>query len=647
MLQLATLFYQGRYQDILAATIEAPTADWPRPMAAYVIGALSFVGRIDDALVLMRKHASDLDARGTCATRFFVGIGLVRVSRYDEGRALLAQNLAAVRDAARAAKTRGLAPDAIARFYAYQGLAFFRYFQCRYPQALSAAKAAWAAALEGEYPYGQSLAADLRGHAMVRTGQIAAGLTALDEAARLNVRFGLGGVAHAVTTAQFYYRAAHGLFGARTLEELTAFARTFAPEDNFTLAVAQCELARQLAVRGRVREAEGYLESAARVILKAGHQRHKAMVLHRFAHNRYYQGRFPEALAYLDEAEAGIGGAYAHDYLLQIAGLRLKIGRRQGKATAGDAAAVLRLTALVGSGIGRNIAWRDLGAFAPTLTGDDLLGDLRHRCRLGAQTPYADVWALLKAGMLGFLHEIVPRGAETRLVCFDLVPKRLAVFDDGDVVVSERPISRTLKAVALQLARAPSTKKELVETHWGYEYHSLRHDPFIYAMINRLRRALGAAGAWLLHDGDRYLWAPNVRVFTYEPIGADALDLDLDGGDDEDDDPLGERTATATAAPTAAGGAPVAGRPSRRADGTRPLAPSREAGALAALNHRQIATLSELERRPFMSAQDCVALFDVSRITAFRDLGELTRLGLTRRRGKGRATHYELARRES
>lgn len=603
MTDLSSLFYRGKFEQLVEVTLETPGATWPRARAHYIIGALAFLGRIDDALVFFRKHAPELDAVGLAAARFFCGIGLIRVMRYDEGLRHLADNLRAAR--------RGDLP-AVARFYVFQGVAFFRFFESRFARALVAAKAAWEAALEGDYAYGQSLAADLRAHLLVRTGAIAAGLAEFDAVARLSKRHGFGLTADTVATAQFYYRAEFGLLGRETIAELELHVAALSPEDNFSLAAAQTGLAHQLALRGRLHRSEALLASAARVLLKHGNRGQKATLFHKLAHNRYYMGRYDEALDYLQKGDAELDPRFDAAQQLELAGLRLKIARRagwdEGRISA-LAAAVRHLTERVGSGIARNILWRDLRLGTPTLRGDDVLGDARHLCRDGEATVYTDVLRLIDLGYHGFLHEVLPRASERRLVCFDLLPQRVTVIDEGEITIADEPVSASLKAIALQIARAPATKKEMIESHWGFVYHALRHDPLVYAVINRLRKALGAAGTWLQFEDGAYGFLPGVRVFTYEPQG---LEVDLPA-----------RTAERPASPAAIPGAPLV-----------------ENLGDASLNHRQLAILGELGRREAINVQDCVTLFGISRITAFRDLGDLSRRGLLRRHGRGRATSY-------
>jgi hypothetical protein len=243
--------------------------------------------------------------------------------------------------------------------------------------------------------------------------------------------------------------------------------------------------------------------------------------------------------------------------------------------------------------------WREKSKGTPTLPGDDPLGDIRHLCRHQDQTPYADVRAMIRSGYLGFLHEIFPGAANGRLVCFDLVPKRLAVFDEGDVHLSAEPLSGALKAIALSVYREKATKQQLVERHWGFSYHAIRHDPMLFATINRLRLALGAAGDWFVYRDGVYSWLQGVRVFTYE-----APDMHVP-----------------EAAPAVAGDL-------------------LSAVVDHSLNHRQLEILSDLARGTVLDVQLCMQRFRISRVTAFRDLTALVELGLILRLGKGRATSY-------
>ncbi|MBD3362531.1 DeoR family transcriptional regulator [Candidatus Dojkabacteria bacterium] len=63
------------------------------------------------------------------------------------------------------------------------------------------------------------------------------------------------------------------------------------------------------------------------------------------------------------------------------------------------------------------------------------------------------------------------------------------------------------------------------------------------------------------------------------------------------------------------------------------------------LNKRQLKILKYLQTIPSVKRQDYVQMFDVSTMTAYRDLNELLKKKLIKVEGKGRATKYSLANR--
>ncbi len=61
------------------------------------------------------------------------------------------------------------------------------------------------------------------------------------------------------------------------------------------------------------------------------------------------------------------------------------------------------------------------------------------------------------------------------------------------------------------------------------------------------------------------------------------------------------------------------------------------------LNHRQLEILEWLRDQRFLAVGECRTRFDVSEITALRDLDGLRQRGLVVRNGKARATRYSLS----
>ena len=614
--QLAELFERGAFKDILSLTVDQGLAVSGSAGLEYIIGALAFLGRIDDALNLYKSRIEDLvqlsEVMAVC--RFALGIGLVRVSRYDEGLTYLKDALVASRLAPKNSKER---------FFGLQGLAFYRVFQCRYQGALLFSRLAWSAAFAANFRYGQTLSADIRGHSYLRCGQVSVGMGSLEEAARLAKAVGNGALLENITSSMAWYRSCYGLDGAASVEDLRLVLRKMNPQDNFSLAAAQVELARQLAMRGRLSEAETYLNAASKVVLVAGHRRQKAGLLHRLAWNRYLMGDFAEAIKFLNDADAELDSRFDYHHLLANTGLRLKIKKtiREGliagtplKDELSDVCEVRTrqvrdLTAKTGSGIGRNILWRDEGEGIPSIPGDDPLGDLCNLIRkkeVDGAASYARIAKVIQSGLLGFLNDLLPTIPGGRTLVLDLIPGELFIFDCGNVARSSESISGLIKTLILQLATGPKTKKELVSLIWGYSYHPLRHDPMLYALVNRLRKALGEQTDFLIADGGGYQWCEGIRLHVYEHEEVDSFRKRKFLKDE------GKQTEVALG----------------------------EYHETQGLNHRQLLILSELKSRSFMSTADCINLFGVSRITATRDLSDLVSASLVKRVGKGRATRY-------
>lgn len=611
--RLSQLFYAASFKQIIDETVDSPKASlyprgYPPGSASFVIGALAFMGRIDDALVIHQNEYLEMDKNAHGLSNFVLGVGLIRVSRYDEGRNFLWRNIEELRKGT---------PTATLSFYAWQGAAFYRYFQCRFKNTLFFAKKSWAAAFGSGFKFGQAMAADLRGHALVRTGQIAAGIKSLESASRLAEAIGNGALVGNIRSSLIYYRGLFGLLGEKPvgpIEKLEEFIKGFDPQDNFSLAAAQVQLARQLALHGDLQRSEVLLQKAAKVILIAGHFRQQADLYLRFAYNAYLAGDFSKAIELIEKGRSRLDIRFDLQQLLSLEGLRLRVAHASQQPCTEVMEQVVNLTAKTGSGMGRNILWRDFEAsqekFHPTVPGDDPFGDLIHLCSAGEAAPYASIYRFIEEGLLGLLNYVAPFPLGSQIVGLDLMPGEVFLFNRGNVTRGAERVSPIMKAFLLAIARGLREKRELVELIWGYEYHALRHDPLLYALINRVRSALGECGDWIISEGGTYSLAANIRVYVFEHREGQLRKKQQKPQHGEND-----------------------------VD-----APIENSEANEGLNHRQLLILSELKagKLSFINIEHCVRTFNTSRITATRDLANLYRRGILSRIGNGRATCYQL-----
>ena len=84
--EIARWFYAGRYAEIIAATYDHGGEIEPRDLA-FVVGALTFVDRVDDARACFERWLARAgrspDPRTLTAGRFFLGLALARAGYFD------------------------------------------------------------------------------------------------------------------------------------------------------------------------------------------------------------------------------------------------------------------------------------------------------------------------------------------------------------------------------------------------------------------------------------------------------------------------------------------------------------------------------------------------------------------------------------
>ena len=577
------LFFQGRLEEVLESTVDRPGVDWVRDSAPFVIGALCFLGRVDEAALRfqksgMKKHLSGEDQ---AACYFFLTVGSVRCSAYATARAYIIEGLRLHR------RDR---QNASIKAYAYQGQAFYRHFCGRYSLAIRAAEQALEASIIADHFFLRMLTTDLLGHIRVEMGEIARGLGELELTHKLAQRLGHGSYEKAIFRAVLSYRVQYGLLSEDNLGVLKELIQESRVEDTYTDSYMILELARQLTVRGRVSEAEGWLETVSRSIYASRHRRQRVLLNLRLAEIAYLRRNESVLREKLANARADLDEVVDLALLVVWQGLSLK-AKLEGSEDfiAAHQIAIQKLS----SGIALRISSRNFGGTHHLKVGDDPLGDFID----GLKDPApGNVFSrIVKSGYLGLLRDYLPPLAKSDFMYFHQPSQTLILGRNGDVFAVEIGSASKLFDLLKSLYKGLRSKEELVREIWDYDYNPLRHDSLLYTLISRFRVLLGPCSDWLENHEDGYSLSAQVEVI------------------------LGEPKREAREVPK----------------------------AVFAENHlspRQWAILEHLMKGgKSLSLDECALLFQTSKVTATRDFSTLCKLGHLLRVGKGPATRYCLA----
>lgn len=504
--ETARAFYAGRYGEIVAASYDVQ-ADIAPADVAFVVGALAFLGRIDDASACL-DIAGSSDPRTIAAARFFVGVAYARAGDFDRSIPELV---------AHGFRSRHHV-DPWVRAFAFQGLACQCYFTGRFPGAARHALRALHAAHEAKSVYVTMLATDMRGHSLVQQGQLQRGIAMLEQANQQASRLGLANNAFAVEASIAQYTAR---FVPTTvaLERLETLRRRRA-HDSYSQRALSTEVAVQRALRGHRTAAIEALEDAERDALRGDTRRGKiSSLLARLWVTRWQLG--PAACADLVEQARQLVEPRDVAYQAELLGFEILVARHRG-----DDATVQRALddvhhldrrshhvaarAVLGQYVvDRRTTPFDEDAVTPVL-------------RAVAQRDAGALSRIVALGLVGVIPELLGLTPARRII---LLPSEglLLLEDHGDIIVRERP-PRWCPHLLRLLASGDASKERIVAGMWGLRaYHPDLHDPPVRTTIHRLRSFLQPHADWIESIDNGYRTAVPVHLVTAgEPTGEPA-----------------------------------------------------------------------------------------------------------------------------
>ncbi len=596
--QIQQRFYLGSYREIedlySSGALNSQLLKKPEEIA-YVMGALSFLGRRSSAQALLGEVEAGPHSTSTlCHCRFYYLLLLTRLSHYSEARAEIFKLL-----------RHRHSSHAHTSFFAHQSLAFYRFYQGRYTSAKDNGLRALTSA-RGAYE--SLLAKDLLGHSYFHLGQHALGENHFQSALALADSLNLKGFERLTKNALIGHQIEHGENLAEGLRHIERELAQISSESFYSRSELFLKLAKIHRLRGERDEALAAVNEASITVYKHQNRRHMALLYLNMASLELLAGAGGRALQLIDVGLSQLVSNMDYDHQLKLKGLKYKVL----KSLSFDDPEELQklrneiemLTELVGSSIAKQIIEREENLEIGTLgklIRDDRLGELLtkiHRKPSLVELAIQD-WEIMAKDHLFGLIDLTSEAREAHdstLIIIGKVSKSLIVGKAGNYQFNTKGVTAlTLGFLRLLRERRELTKEDITQELYGHNYNPLSHDSLIHTLVGRVRRALGDRVHLIENEEGHYRWArghvlidcahaqttPNESVITTNKLATD-------------------------------------------------------------LNIRQFKLLEEARR----GERDCITpgeyrrLFKVSRITATRDLRELCEQGYYSALGKARSITY-------
>lgn len=461
-------------------------------------------------------------------------------------------------------------------FFTYQGLAFIRYFLGQMQSCELLVEKALQASIEADLFYGRILSLDMSGHIFVSKGDIHKGLDRLNQAIKLCQTLGHTSLKSSLQISLATYRAQYGIDPQKSREDLVKLLEAKNFQDSYSQAYLLLELARQCTRNGEFAEADKQLELALQYIYRNGYRRQQVLLNLRLAELEYQKGFSSKALTYISVLKSP-------EYKLH-----LEVDLQ---------AALLGLE----QKIIRSLNYSEAKKNPPKqkTSAEDPIALLKQSLQSSKRPEVELIKKCEDLNCLSFLVDYFKLERGKKYLILNIYPEKGLIYSPSGLEVIHIGRSQQQLKILSEISKNSLDKEELVKRVWSYEYDPLRHDPMLFSALQALRRSLGQHADWLLRTDEGYCLNPEVRLIDVTPE---------------------------TKAPT---------------ERTEFKKQSLNHGLVLELNFRQIHFLqSNNFNNDGIDITKYKQLFNISKITATRDLSELHKKGYVLRTGKGRATRY-------
>lgn len=576
-------YFLGQFEPVLSCKNSVKTV-------GYKIGSMVFLGRHKEARLLDNEYGDKLSLDDQILSRFHLGLSYTRTSEYKLAKQIFEQNL-------KLEKNKKL--TAISRFYIYHGLAFFEFFFSQHQSSQDYAEKAYAQLLKlkTRLPLLEVLSLDLQAHNLLRLGYIQQGLEQSKKSLRISRQYKLKNFEAAIQISHAIHTSEYSLDLGEQISNLLSLFNGLDPKDDYSRSDLLLQISKLHILAGEYDKSREFLTQNFDVIYKHENKRQVANLNTIMAHLLYLKGQAYEALALCKVARANLDDKTDSSLVLAILGLELKILDFLNKDTSEQEKLLSVVSKKIDKYLNKRIQNRLEKSSLRFNYGQDPLGDLLDEIK--NKPTEETLRKIISHGFLRFVAQYfdLKPGQKYIIVCHKI--NSLILADGEGIEVVNARISRTSLKILECLKSGKHTKEQLIQKVWNYSYDPLRHDSLIYTAMARLRKHIHSRGQWIVNENNDYYLLSDVKIIIYSP--------------NKKKSNLEKFVAT-------------------------PKPPTEIALDEQDLNYRQLETLRS-EWGP-ISVSEYAVRWEVTNMTALRDLRGLCQQGYFVIRGRGRATRY-------
>jgi predicted DNA-binding transcriptional regulator len=542
----------------------------------WILGSLCLLGKIDEAKQLIKERVLESEHY------FFLALSFIRISDFETAKFYID-------------KLKKLPHKK--KFFIYQSMAIYAYYKSRYRACLKIVKRSRAESLTLENAFWKVLAIDLLGHTHVMMGEVHKGISLLEEAHDLALTINNKAFLEATKISILNYQSQYTDEPQALISKIERKLKSIARQDNYSEGSLTLSLTHLYILTGSMERAKKTLLLSQKIIFAAANPRQKCKWFFEKSYFHYLEGKFDLSLDFLNEAINLINPTYEINLGLKILGLKRNIYSKLKKNTKEIDIKLIELTLKSGDPQALNKLSR-IGLM-PKEHSEDPLQAIFDEYYFDKNFTNA-----IELGFYGIIRQKLIDQNETLEQNYyntELWKSSLLIVTPKLIFVKKSGVSSLLANALKTLALKKNISKEdLVQKIWGYNYDPIRHDTLLYGLIHRLRKILGPLENSLIGENNQYYFT---HSFKY-------LDLKVNSN-------ISQKEITQS---------------------NELLQDSFQNSSN--WNIRQHRVLSLMARGQSFKVSEYAKTFNVSTMTALRDLTELKDKNLVKIYGKARATTY-------